>query len=31
MFTPYVGGVGVYCKIYEDVAVTGCEGFILGG
>ncbi|MDB4894166.1 MAG: cyclohexanone monooxygenase, partial [Firmicutes bacterium] len=29
VFTPYVGGVGNYRKICDDVAAKGYEGFAL--
>ena len=31
VFTPYVGGVGVYRKKCDAIAATGYEGFILSG
>jgi len=31
IFTPYVGGVGVYRKKCDEVAANGYEGFALGG
>ena len=31
VFTPYVGGVGVYREKCDEVAAKGYEGFVLGG
>jgi cyclohexanone monooxygenase len=31
IFMPYIGGVGVYRQICNDVAAKGYEGFVMGG
>jgi cyclohexanone monooxygenase len=30
IFMPYIGGVGVYRRICNDVAAKGYEGFVMG-
>jgi cyclohexanone monooxygenase len=30
VFMPYVGGVGTYRKVCDDIAARGYEGFVLG-